>query len=240
MGREAVCAARIDGKADQGKALLETTELLFRGEARVRVPFAQIRSVTAARGILKVAFGERELALTLGAQAAAWEAKIKNPPSRLDKLGVKAGLRVVVVGALEADALAELKARTQVKVGRPRAGEGANLIFLVVETLADLDLIAPLTSSLVPDGALWVVRRKGKDAPVTERESMAAGKAAGLVDTKVVGFSETHTAERYVIPVAARAQVMAAAKPAANPRAATKAKARVKSGARPATKSGRG
>ena len=31
---------------------------------------------------------------------------------------------------------------------------------------------------------------------------MAAGKAAGLVDVKVVGFSPTHTAEKFVIPVA--------------------------------------
>ena len=33
---------------------------------------------------------------------------------------------------------------------------------------------------------------------------MAAGKAAGLVDVKVVKFSETHTAEKFVIPVARR------------------------------------
>ena len=33
---------------------------------------------------------------------------------------------------------------------------------------------------------------------------MAAGKAAGLVDVKVVAFSATHTAEKFVIPVAKR------------------------------------
>jgi hypothetical protein len=33
---------------------------------------------------------------------------------------------------------------------------------------------------------------------------MAAGKAAGLVDVKVVGFSETLSAEKYVIPLAKR------------------------------------
>jgi glycerate-2-kinase len=33
---------------------------------------------------------------------------------------------------------------------------------------------------------------------------LAAGKAAGLVDVKVVGFSTTHTAEKFVIPKAAR------------------------------------
>jgi hypothetical protein len=30
---------------------------------------------------------------------------------------------------------------------------------------------------------------------------MKAGKTAGLVDVKVVRFSDTHTAEKYVIPV---------------------------------------
>jgi hypothetical protein len=34
---------------------------------------------------------------------------------------------------------------------------------------------------------------------------MRAGKAAGLVDVKVVSFSATHTAEKFVIPVRARA-----------------------------------
>jgi len=33
---------------------------------------------------------------------------------------------------------------------------------------------------------------------------MAAGKHAGLVDVKVVSFSDTHTAEKFVIPVAKR------------------------------------
>ena len=45
---------------------------------------------------------------------------------------------------------------------------------------------------------------KGKAATVTEAESMTAGKAAGLVDVKVVKFSETHTAEKMVIRVARR------------------------------------
>jgi hypothetical protein len=33
---------------------------------------------------------------------------------------------------------------------------------------------------------------------------MAAGKAAGLVDVKVIGFSPSHTAEKFVIPISAR------------------------------------
>ena len=48
-----------------------------------------------------------------------------------------------------------------------------------------------------------MIRPKGTKA-ITEAATMAAGKAAGLVDVKVVKFSETHTAEKFVIPVAAR------------------------------------
>ena len=39
---------------------------------------------------------------------------------------------------------------------------------------------------------------------ICEADVMAAGKAAKLVDIKVVGFSETHSALKMVIPVARR------------------------------------
>ena len=39
---------------------------------------------------------------------------------------------------------------------------------------------------------------------IAESAVMAAGKAAGLVDVKVVRFSLTHTAEKFVIPLAKR------------------------------------
>ena len=60
-----------------------------------------------------------------------------------------------------------------------------------------------LSKQIEPDGAVWVVRPKGSP-DITEAETMAAGKRAGLVDVKVVSFSETHTAEKFVIPVAKR------------------------------------
>src|SRR6478672_3365955 len=46
---------------------------------------------------------------------------------------------------------------------------------------------------------LWIVRPKGR-AGISERAVMAAGKAAGLVDVKVVSFSATHTAQKFAIP----------------------------------------
>jgi len=48
-----------------------------------------------------------------------------------------------------------------------------------------------------------VVNPKGVKT-ITEAEVLAAGKKAGLVDVKVVKFSETHTAHKFVIPKAKR------------------------------------
>ena len=68
---------------------------------------------------------------------------------------------------------------------------------------AELGRIEKLKASLRPDGALWVIRPKGRPG-ISELAVMRAGQAAGLVDVKVVSFSATHTAEKFVIPLRAR------------------------------------
>jgi len=60
-----------------------------------------------------------------------------------------------------------------------------------------------LAGAIRPDGAVWTIRPKGKGG-ISENDTMAAGKRAGLVDVKVASFSETQTAEKFVIPVARR------------------------------------
>ena len=78
------------------------------------------------------------------------------------------------------------------------AGGTADLVFLGVHSLADLARIGELKARLPKDGALWVIRPKGPGTPVPERETMKAGLATGLVDVKVVSFSDTHSALKYV------------------------------------------
>jgi hypothetical protein len=57
---------------------------------------------------------------------------------------------------------------------------------------------------LKADGVLWTLRPKGsKD--LSEAEMRQAGLDAGLVDVKVVSFSDVLTAEKFVVPVARRA-----------------------------------
>jgi hypothetical protein len=51
--------------------------------------------------------------------------------------------------------------------------------------------------------ALWIVYPKGQ-TQITENDVLAAGRKSGLKDVKVIGFSATHTALKFVIPLSKR------------------------------------
>jgi hypothetical protein len=122
---------------------------------------------------------------------------------RLDKLGVKPGSRVAIVGLDDAAFRADLADRTQdVTTGSPK--QDTDLIFLAADTIDELMQIGSLQRSLRPNGAIWVVSRKGKAATLRDADVIDAAKSVGLVDNKVASFSETHTALRLVIPLARR------------------------------------
>jgi xanthine/CO dehydrogenase XdhC/CoxF family maturation factor len=126
----------------------------------------------------------------------------------LDKLGVRPGMRVAIVGDLDADPEAaafrrELEDRTgDITEGRPKPD--TDVILLTAESTADLEVLDELRATIRPAGAIWVVWRKGKAATLRDVEVIAAATEHGLVDNKVVSFSAERTAQRLVIPVALR------------------------------------
>lgn len=120
----------------------------------------------------------------------------------IDKLGVKPGQRIAVLGVEAAEFLKDLSARVPAySRGKPVAD--ADLIFFSAETRTDLPKLESLSRSIAKNGAVWVVYPKGK-SHIRETDVIAAGKEAGLTDNKVCSFSPTHTALRFVIPVAKR------------------------------------
>ena len=182
MGNEATVTARFSGKTAAGKARLETETLYFRGgDLKLAIPFKQMSKVTARGEILSVSFPGGTASFDLGPLAAKWADKILHPPSRLRKIGVKPEWRVCALGV----------------------AQHCDAIFFGVTRETELSRLEKLTASLKPNGALWIIRPKGRPE-ISERATMAAGKAAGLVDVKVVGFSATHAAEKFVIPLAQR------------------------------------
>jgi hypothetical protein len=129
----------------------------------------------------------------------------------LDKLGVKPADVVAVVGVDDVAFLKLLKQRL-LTPARARPVSGTTMIFYAADSFAALARLEKLRVNLTPNGAIWVVSRKGKAATLKDIEVIAAGKQAGLVDIKVVAFSPTHTALKFVIPLADRPAVPKKAK----------------------------
>jgi hypothetical protein len=123
----------------------------------------------------------------------------------LDKLGVRPGSRVALLGAVDPDGSfrALLADRTpDVTIGEPPPD--TDLVFLAADSLAELGALADLRARIRPNGAIWVVSRKGRAATIRDVAVIEAARASGLVDNTVVSFSPTHTSLRLVIPVADR------------------------------------
>jgi hypothetical protein len=202
MGLEAECTVRFAGRSSRGKARFEEKEIIFRGDFRLVIRLADVKSVEAKAGILSLESGAGTARFELGAGAEKWAAKIRAPRGLLDKLGVKPGSRVRLVGLDDPKFAAELEARgARLEAGR--GGKSLDLVFFSIEKTAALSRLAALRAALVPGGALWVLWPKGRKE-LREDDVRAAALAQGLVDVKVVSFSDVLSGLKLVIPLRER------------------------------------
>jgi hypothetical protein len=202
MGAEAHCSVTFGHTTAEGKALLETDELIFRGEGlRLSIPYKAISRVDARDGVLHVSWPDGTAAFDLGPAAAKWADKVRNRPSRIDKLNIRAGQLVLFVGVRDATLREEIETCGATVLAR--GFEPVDAIFMAANERGDLERLVTVQKFLKRDGAIWVIRPKGS-AQITESDVRKAGRAAGLVDVKVARFSDTLTAEKFVIPVSRR------------------------------------
>src|SRR5436190_2676809 len=202
MGAEAQCSVTFGGTRADGKALLETDELIFRGEGlRLAIPYQTITHIDARDGVLHVTWQDGTASFDLGPVAVKWADKVRNPPSRIDKLNIRTGQRVLFVGVRDETLREEIETCGATVLAR--GTEPVDTIFVAANERHDLARLVTVQKCLKRDGAIWVIRPKGS-ARITESDVMTAGKAAGLVDVKVARFSATHTAAKFMIPVSRR------------------------------------
>ena len=105
MGSELKCTVRFGKEKSEGKALLETNELLFRGEFRLKIPFASIKSAKAVDGELHLQTVNGLAIFEIGPAAERWREKILHPKTRIEKIGVKPGAKVSLLGSFDAEFL---------------------------------------------------------------------------------------------------------------------------------------
>jgi hypothetical protein len=202
MGNEAFCKVRFGEQESGGKALLETSEIVFRGDFRLKIPFSTVNSAKAVDGELCLETAQGPATFQLGATAEKWLEKILHPKSRIEKLGVKSGAKVSLIGEFDAEFLREILALTK-SVTKGKAAAGSDHIFFTANRKNDFSRLSRITKTLSGAAALWIVYPKGQKH-ITENDVLSAGRKAGLKDVKVVGFSTTHTALKFVIPLSGR------------------------------------
>ena len=202
MGTEVKCTVRLGKQQSEGKALLETSEILFRGDFRLKIAFATIKSAKAVDGELRLQTAEGLAVFHLGATAEKWRDKILHPKSRIEKLGVKTEAKVSLLGDFDPEFLDELGKLTK-SVSKNKSAPDSEWIFFSADSTENLAALPKISRSMKGAAALWIVYPKGQKH-ITENDVLRAGRKAGLKDVKVVGFSSTNTALKFVIPLSRR------------------------------------
>ncbi len=202
MGNEVKCKVSLGEKESEGTALLETSEIFFRGDFRLKIPFSAIKSAKAVDGELRLQTAEGLTVFHLGSAAEKWCDKILHPKSRIEKLGVKPEAKVSFLGSFAPGFLTEIGELTK-SVSMGRIAADSECIFLAADSKEGLSALPKISKSMKGAAALWIVYPKGQKH-ITENDVLSAGRKVGLKDVKVVGFSATHTALRFVIPLSGR------------------------------------
>ncbi len=195
MGRETTCLCQWASLSGQCKVLLESRELILRGEIRRRIPIASVTDLAVEGDKLRFHAGDVEVALCLGsAMAQAWAKRITAlPPTLAAKLGILPETRLLVLGEVESE---ELQAAIQ--KGLTTDGPDATMIVARLRTIIDLDYAVHVYAAYPANPPLWVVYPKGARTLPGEAEIRSTLRFEGFIDTKVASVSEELTALRFI------------------------------------------
>lgn len=204
MGREVETNVRCGGESAVCKVLLECGEIVLRGAIKRRFKFDAISKLAVRGGKLNFRCDPEDVAIQLGDSAETWLDTIRNPRTRVQKLGVAVGQQVCTLGSVESGACDEITSATG-SAPRTRLARGCDLVLYFADDAGDLDRLKRIKEALADGGAIWVLWPKGR-RDFAHELVVAAARAAGLVQTKSMGFSDMRTGLRLVRPKAALKQ----------------------------------
>ena len=120
----------------------------------------------------------------------------------LEKLGIKPGHAIAF--AHEARGIdPDLSQAIIKRTGRSPATEGEDLdivLAVVDETTNAVEVLKEWRAHLTPNGGIWLLTAKrGQPGYIDQRELIAAGQQAEVVDNKICSVSPTMSAMRFVI-----------------------------------------
>jgi hypothetical protein len=195
MGQEAqieYASGRLRAKV---RAHLDSQALQLSGDKKLKLPLTLISTATVDGDQLKITAPGESFTLSLGAKdAATWARKILNPPSLADKLGLKAGKSVTLIGLMPPEIATATKAAKPSKAIPKAFAADINIVSLPPGK--EDALIVAASRALAPAQALWFIYEKGQ--PFNGDNLIAAARKARLKDTKVARISDTHAGLRFI------------------------------------------
>lgn len=192
MGRESRTEVRTAKLKGDARVHLDSDMLTIGPPFRLKLALGGLGASSGKDGLTLAQGTERILIAMSEKEAAAWAKSILHPPSLADKLGMKPGVAVALIGALPGEIAAASKDAALLKT-LPKKLDAA-LTITAIRSL-DLKLLAALAAALPPKGAVWLVYEKG----VLKGDALIfAARDAGLKDTKIARISETHAGLRFI------------------------------------------
>ena len=120
----------------------------------------------------------------------------------LEKMGIQPGYAVAFANVVQ-EIDPGLSQRIIERTGRPSATEDEALdvvVAMIDESTDAVELLKKWRQRLTPHGGIWLLTaRRGQHGYVDQRELIAAGQQAGVVDNKICAVSSTVSAMRFVI-----------------------------------------
>lgn len=196
MGLERTTVVFVGARAHACTVHLDATALTCRGELKRRFALAGLQHLAVRSGRLEFTSAGEAIGIELGAAAATWLDRIRNPRSRVQKLGVVPDSTVCVLGKAEAEAVAEI-AVVLGAAPKARLVAGADLVLCFCQEPDGLARLVSIAPKLGAKGAVWLLWPKGRK-DFAHEHVVAAARRAGLSSTKSMGFSAALTGLRFV------------------------------------------
>lgn len=194
MGLELKTIALNGSEEYAGSLHLDSQSLTFRSkEFKWSIELATRPRVEQSGTKLVVASGAEQVSFEVGGDGERWLNKIRNPPNRMIKLGVKPKMRCWISKGFTRVFLDEIRG-AEAKVSKNL--ERSDLAFLKVMKRDDLPSLVEACKTLPNSVNLWVVWPKGSDT-VTQGDVMSLARELGFGPSKTAAFDDAHSSMRF-------------------------------------------
>lgn len=194
MGLEAKCNAVINGEEYLGKLHVDSKEISFSCRG-LKWNYAVGPTVAAkvTDGKLVIGGKANSAVFELGENAKAWLDKVRHPPSRIKKLGVKSGQKCFLKGKFESEFLGELE---EAGASVLKGVKSADLAFVIVENASELPSVRRLIETLDTGKSIWIIWPKGV-ASIKDTQVIETCQVFGMGPGKSCAFDDRLTAMRF-------------------------------------------